>query len=61
MHKLLKKAGWQLESWLQRNGERLLIKLLIAMAACGSIWGLERRHDADSEAFQRQGQRSLSC
>ena len=42
MHKLLKKAGWQLESWLQRNGERLLIKLLIALGACASIWGLER-------------------
>jgi hypothetical protein len=40
MHKLLKKAGWQLESWLQRNGQRLLIKLLIALGACASIWGL---------------------
>ena len=29
LHKLLKKAGWQLEGWLQRNGERLLIKLLL--------------------------------
>jgi hypothetical protein len=53
MHKLLKKAGWQLESWLQRNGERLLIKLLIAFGACASIWALERRHDAESEAFQQ--------
>jgi hypothetical protein len=53
LHKLLKKAGWQLESWLQRNGERLLIKLLIAFGACASIWALERRHDAESEAFQQ--------
>jgi hypothetical protein len=53
MHKLLKKAGWQLESWLQRNGQRLLIKLLIALGACASIWGLERKHDVESEAFQR--------
>jgi hypothetical protein len=52
-HKLLKKAGWQWESWLQRNGQRLLIKLLIALGACASIGGLERQHDVESEAFQR--------
>ncbi len=51
-HKLLKSAGWQLEGWLQRTGERLLIKLLIALGACVSIWALERRHDAESTAFQ---------
>jgi hypothetical protein len=53
LHKLLKAAGWQLESWLQRDGERLLTKLLIALAACASVWALERRHDAESAAFQR--------
>jgi hypothetical protein len=53
LHKLLKRAGWQLEGWLQRNGQRLLIKLLIAFGACASIWALERRHDAESEAFQQ--------
>jgi hypothetical protein len=53
MHKLLKRAGWQLEGWLQRDGRRLLTKLLIAFGACASIWALERRHDAESEAFQR--------
>ena len=51
-HKLLKKAGWQLEGWRQQTGERLLIKLLIAVAACVSIWGLERRGDAESVSFQ---------
>jgi hypothetical protein len=53
MHKLLKSAGWQLEGWLQRDGHRLLIKLLVAFGAGASIWALERRHDAESEAFQR--------
>jgi hypothetical protein len=53
LHKLLKRAGWQLESWLQQNGHRLLIKLLIAFGACASIWALERRHDAESVAFQQ--------
>ena len=53
MHKLLKKAGWQVEGWLQQNGERLLIKLLIGLGACVSVWALERRHDAESEAFQQ--------
>jgi hypothetical protein len=53
MHKLLKSAGWQLERWLQRDGHRLLIKLLIAFGAGASIWALERRHDAESQAFQR--------
>jgi hypothetical protein len=53
MHKLLKSAGWQLEGWLQRTGGRLLIKLLIAFGACASIWALERKHDAASEAFQQ--------
>jgi hypothetical protein len=52
LHKLLKSAGWQLEGWLQRDGGRLLIKLLIGLGACASIWALERRHDAESEAFQ---------
>lgn len=52
LHKLLKSAGWQLESWLQRDGERVLKKLLIALAACASIWALERRHDAESEGFK---------
>ncbi len=51
-HKLLKSAGWQLEGWLQRNGQRLLKKLLIALGACVSIWALERRHDGESVAFQ---------
>jgi hypothetical protein len=51
-HKLLKSAGWQLEGWLQRDGARLLKKLMIALGACVSIWGLERRHDAESEGFK---------
>jgi hypothetical protein len=52
LHKLLKSAGWQLESWLQRDGERVLKKLLIAMAAGASIWALERQHDVESEQFK---------
>jgi hypothetical protein len=53
MHKLLKAAGWQLEGWLQRDGQRLLTKLLLAFGACASIWALERRRDAESVAFQQ--------
>jgi hypothetical protein len=52
LHKLLKSAGWQLESWLQRNGERLLRKLLVAVAACVEVWALERRTDDSSESFK---------
>lgn len=52
MHKLIKSAGWQLESWLQRDGQRLLTKLLVAFGACASIWTLERRLDAESQAFK---------
>lgn len=52
LHKLLKSAGWQLEGWLQRDGKRVLKKLLIALAACASIWALERRGDAESEEFK---------
>ena len=52
-HKLLKGAGWQLESWLQRDGQRLLVKLMLALAACASIWALERRGDAEAEAFKK--------
>lgn len=52
-HKLLKTAGWQLESWLQRDGARLLTKLMLALQACVSIWALERQHDAESEAFKQ--------
>ena len=52
LHKLLKSAGWQLEHWLQRDGARLLNKLLLALGACASIWALERRRDAASTAFK---------
>jgi hypothetical protein len=52
MHKLLKSSGWQLEGWLQRNGERIFKKLLIALGACVSVWALQRRHDEQSKAFQ---------
>ena len=41
-------GSWR--DWLQRNGERILIKLMLALGACASIWALERRHDAESEA-----------
>jgi hypothetical protein len=53
LHKLLKGAGWQLEGWLQRNGERLLRKLLVAVAAVVEVWALERRVDESSESFRR--------
>lgn len=53
LHKLLKSSGWQLESWLQRNGERLMVKLLLALGACTSVWALERRSDTGSVAFQQ--------
>jgi hypothetical protein len=53
MHKLLKSSGMQLESWLQQNGERIMIKLLLALGACASIWALERRKDPQSLEFQR--------
>jgi hypothetical protein len=53
LHKLLKSAGWQLEGWLQRNGQRLLRKLLVAMGACVEVWALERRCDESSESFKR--------
>jgi hypothetical protein len=52
-HKLLKGAGWQLESWLQRDGQGLLVKLMLALGACASIWTLERRRDAEAEAFKK--------
>jgi hypothetical protein len=52
MHKLLKSAGWDLESWLQQKGERLLRKLLLAFAAAVEIWALQRRNDASSEALK---------
>jgi hypothetical protein len=53
LHKLLKSAGWQLEDWLQRNGERLFKKLLLAFGACVAVWELERRTDEQSRSFQR--------
>ena len=52
-HKLLKGAGHQVEGWLQENGERLLRKVLLAIAACVSVWELERREDASSGSFKR--------
>jgi hypothetical protein len=53
LHKLLKSSGWQWEGWLQRDGEKLMIKLLLALGAVTSIWALERREDAPSLGFQQ--------
>jgi hypothetical protein len=53
LHELLGKAGRQLESRLRRDGQRILIKLSIAFGAPASIGALERRHDAESKAFQQ--------
>jgi hypothetical protein len=53
LHKLLKSSGWQLEKWLQRNGERIMIKLLLALGACTSVWALERCEDAPSVTFKQ--------
>lgn len=53
LHKLLKSSGWQLEEWLQRKGDRIMIKLLLALGACTSVWALERRSDAASEGFKQ--------
>jgi hypothetical protein len=53
LHKLLKSSGWQLEAWLQRNGERIMIKLLLALGACTSVWALERRGDSGSVTFKQ--------
>ncbi len=52
MHKLIKSAGWQLEKWLQRSGDRILKKLLLAFGACAAIWALERRHDKESNELK---------
>jgi len=53
LHKLLKSSGWQLEAWLQRDGRKILIKLLLALGAVTSVWALERRKDAPSVGFQK--------
>jgi hypothetical protein len=52
LHKLLKSSGWQLEGWLQRDGGKVLIKLLLALGAVTSVWALERRKDAPAVSFQ---------
>jgi hypothetical protein len=52
LHKLLKGAGWQSEGWLQRTGERVLRKLLVAVAAVVEVWALERRTDQASASFR---------
>ena len=54
MHKLLKSAGWQLESWLQRDGHRLLIKLLLAL-------GRARRSGRWSGVTTPSRRRSSDC
>jgi hypothetical protein len=47
--RLLKSAGWDVEGWLQRTGEGLLRKLLVAIATCVQVWRLEGRTDASAE------------
>lgn len=51
-HKLLKGAGYQLEDWLQRNGKRLLNKLMVAIAACVAVWRLQREQTEGAERFK---------
>jgi hypothetical protein len=52
MHKQLKASGWELEGWLQRDAKRIFHKLLLAFAACASVWELMRRTDAQAEEFR---------
>jgi hypothetical protein len=47
--KLLKSAGWDVEGWLQRTGEGLRRKLLVAIAACVQVWRLQTRTEASAE------------
>ena len=50
--KLLKSAGWELESWRRASGPALLRKRRVALAACVRVWAVERRTDAPAEALQ---------
>ena len=52
-HKLLKGAGWQLESWLQRRWPTAAGKTDAGDVGVASIWALERRCDAEAEAFKK--------
>lgn len=52
MHKLLKGSGWELEGWLQRDAKKIFHKLLLAFAACASIWELMRRKGPEAEEFR---------
>ena len=52
LHKTLKSAGFELEGWTQRTAERVLRKLLLALAALADVWALERAADEASAAFR---------
>jgi len=41
-HKLLKRAGQQLEQWQQTNVQRLAKRLLVAAQACVIVWALQQ-------------------
>jgi hypothetical protein len=46
--KLLKQAGYDLESWLQTTPQAILRRLLIVSMACVLIWRIQRAQDEQS-------------
>jgi hypothetical protein len=48
LFKLLKSAGQQVEAWLQRSGEAIAKRVLVAVMACALVWRLQR--DCSAEA-----------
>ncbi|MGV7963853.1 transposase [Photorhabdus tasmaniensis] len=51
--KLIKGAGQDIESWLQRSAEAVLRRLLIASMACVLVWRLQRS-ESEENARARQ-------
>lgn len=52
--KLLKQAGFQLESWGQQTPEAIAKRMMIALMACTLIWQLQADQSAQSKEFKKQ-------
>ena len=51
--KLIKKAGHDVESWLQTTPQALLKRLLIASMACVLTWRIQRMSDAEGQRLRQ--------
>ena len=53
-HKLLKKAGWQLEEWQQESAAALVKRLAVVAMASALVWAIQHCRDPQIDPLRRE-------